>query len=317
MLQDNDLIKVLDNPLQPAAVAPISFAPSIPEMSDEEIYKRKIGVVEAEIEDNCIEHGIRGILKHGDIMNMISEYSEEDKQARVHGRFQHLTGLVLKKMSRQIHVIRPFQIRPQDFCVIELLDCHPRNPDAVMWVAFNEKGEKYVVDELYENFANVDDMEYKIKRKADQYRVLQRRADPSAWIEDQHTRVSLAKMLAERGLHYIPASKERTQGITLINYALDYEIKNIEGQELLVKKPMLYFFESAVRTIWEAEHWQYNEWTGKAAEKRNQSEKPMDKDDHQMENLGRALLDEVPFVQMPTKQNNQVLGTMPTIDPFD
>lgn len=309
-MDNNDLIQVVGNQLEPMRAAS--------ELTDEEIYHRKIGVIEADIEANCIEHGIRGILEHKNIMAMISEYTEEDKQARVYGKFQHLTGIVFKKFNRRIHVVKPFFPKPQDFCVLELLDPHPRNPDAVMWVAIDTKGRKFVIDELYEKFASVDDMAFKIKQKGSQYRIIQRRADPSLWNPSQTDRsiVTLGDRLHERGLLYIPASKKRTMGIQLINDALDYQAHETNGQIEFVKEPTLYVFETAIRTIWEFEHWQYAEWSGKSIEKKDPSEKPQDKDDHMMENLGRALLDEPPFAIMPAAGNISNVGTHPTIDPY-
>lgn len=306
---DDNLVQIIDE-------AEEQFRPAIA-VSDEEVYKRKIGVIEAGIEDNCKEHGTRGILEHNDIMNMIAEYDEEDKQARIYGKFQHLTGLVFKKFSRQIHVIKPFVLNPKDWCVLELLDPHPRNPDAVMWVAFDKHGRRIVADEIYKNYSgNLDQMAFEIQNKASQYRVIQRRADRAAWNEDQHTEVgnnSLAKKLALKGLDYIPASKERTNGIRLIGNALDYQMLG-ESKEFL-KPPMLYVFDTCLRTIWEFEHWQYNEWSGKAAERKNQSEKPQDKDDHMMENLGRSFLDEIAFEEVPT-YSVQSQGEYPSLDPY-
>jgi len=341
-MDDQSLIRVLDNPLQvnteastePQPVEKIPVEATVPssdqftdagkmviedrivQQDDEQpAYRRKIGVIEADIESNCKEHGVRGILKHENIMAMISEYSEDDKQARIYGKFQHLTGLVYKKFSRKIHVIRPFVPNPRDYCVIELLDPHPRNPDAVLWVAIDAKGRKFIVDELYLKFHGIDEMVMRIKSKADQYRIVQRRADPAAWVEDQHTRMTLYKMLYERGLTYIPASKDRSHGTTLVQNALDYQVVRIGESEEMVKPPMLYVFDTCVRTIWEFEHWQYSEWTGKAKERKDPSEKPQDKDDHQMENIGRAFLDEIPFVPMP-KKIQQNIQSIPTLDPF-
>lgn len=293
------------------------FAPSTPAISDEEVYRRKIGVVEAGIEDNCKQHGTRGILDHADIMNMIAEYDDEDKQARIFGKFQHLTGLIFKKFNRKIHVIKPRELNPKDWCVIELLDCHPRVPDALMWVAFNRQGTRIIVDELFKEYSSFDNEIFEIKQKANQYRIIQRRADPSAWNEDQHqdkTQDSTAKKFRTKGLEYIPASKKRGAGIRLIKDALDYEL--LANSNEFVKSPMLYVFENCVRTIFEFEHWQWNEYTGKTAEKRGQSEKPVDKDDHMMEDLGRAFLDPIEFEEMRTYSNNSGQGEAPVLDPF-
>ena len=281
-------------------------------------YQRKIGVVEADIESNCIEHGVRGILEHRHIEAMISEYTEEDKQARVYGKFQHLTGLVFKIFNPKIHIIKPFLPRPSDFMVIERLDPHPRNPDAVMWVAIDVKGRKFVVDELFEKFSSVEEMAFKIKKTGSQYRIVQRQADPSAWTpaSSERSDVTLASRLNDLGLHYNMASKQRTMGIQLIQDALFYQANEVNGVYQYTQEPMLYVFDTCVRTIWEFEHWQYNEYSGKGADKKDVSEKPQDKDDHMMENLGRCLLDEPSFkiAEGYSTQSNQ--GSMPASDPY-
>ena len=80
---------------------------------------------------------------------------------------------------------------------------------------------------------------------------------------------------------------------------------------------MLYIFETCERTIWEFEHWQYNEYSGKAADRKDQSEKPQDKDDHMIENLGRALIHETDFVIMPQPGTVSNFRSMPKLDPND
>ncbi len=280
-------------------------------------YRRRIGVVEADIESNCIEHGVRGILEHKNIMAMISEYSEDDKQARVYGKFQHLTGLVFKTFSRKVHVKKPFIPNAQDYMVIELLDPHPRNPDAVMWVAIDSKGRKFIIDELFEKFSSVEEMAYKIKQKGSQYRIVQRRADPSAWTPASSDRsdVTLASRLDLLGLTYMQASKQRTMGIQLIQDALFYQANEVSGSLEFIQEPMLYVFETCERTIYEFEHWQYSEYSGKGADKKDQSEKPMDKDDHMMENLGRVFLDEPSFRPYVASHMITNVGSYPSLDP--
>lgn len=67
----------------------------------------------------------------------------------VYGKFQHLTGMVFKQFNTRVHVIKPFHINRRDFVVVEAIDPHPRNPDAVVWIATDAKGRRFVVDELY------------------------------------------------------------------------------------------------------------------------------------------------------------------------
>lgn len=268
-------------------------------------------VIEADVWANSVSKGVRGRLTDRDINRMIAEYSEEDKQARIYGKFQHLTGLVFKEFSRNIHVIKPFEINKRDFVVAERLDPHPRNPDACLWVAVDKNGTKFVCDELYIK-ATTDELAARIKQKASQYRIYDRRIDPAAFIEDQHTNQSLAKVLRSLGLDYLPASKSRTLAIQKIHDALDFR----QSGEQITRPPELYVFDTCQRTIWEFEHWQYQEYTGKTAERKSPSEKPMDRDDHAMECLGRALIDNPKWSEYIPPRHGTFEASTPILDPY-
>lgn len=278
--------------------------------------KRKVAVVHADIEANCKQHGVRGILEHRDIERMIAEYDDEDKQARIYGKFQHLTGLVFKRFSRKIHVIKPFKITKADYSVYERFDPHPRNADAVGWYAVNKYGQKFVIDEVRMNGSTAE-VATEIKKRDSMYRIVDRKADPWIFNKDQHhdgSVKSIAQEFEDQGLYYERASKERTQAITKISDALEYQ--EVGGK--LVVLPDLFVFNTCVEHIWEFEHWQYHEYKGKAAEYRSRSEKPQDKDDHMMENLGRFLIDDPQFVfYVPEHYNDSYLSANEDLDPFN
>jgi phage terminase large subunit-like protein len=257
--------------------------------------------IEADIEDNCKQHGVRGILEHGDIEKMIAEYDEDDKQARIHGKFQHLTGLVFKNFNRKIHVIKPFKISHADFCAYEALDPHPRNPDALLWVAVDNSGNKFVIDEYYRS-GTTSELAVNIHKRSGLYRIVDRIADPAAFVQDQHqidpeAQTLAGKLLNDHGIEYRPATKDRDAANRRIKDALDYEMK---GEEILYA-PELYIFDTCLRTIYEIEHYQWDEWHGKISERKDPREKAMDRDDHMIENLGRILVQEPVFIRMAPK----------------
>lgn len=279
----------------------------------QEIAKGQRKYIEAPVEAACKEHGIRGHLNHADIEKMIAEYDEDEKQARVYGKFQHLVGLIFKTFSRQIHVIPSFQIDMRNYCVYEFLDPHPRNPDAVLWIAVDRKGRKFVVDELYIKCQNgAEELAENIKRKSSAFRVVRRMCDPSAFITDQHTGRSLASRLSDYGLDYLEASKTRTASDKRIQEALHF-VQLPTGE--FVQEPEFYIFDHNKRTIFEMEHYRWDEWTGKTGENRDAKEKPVDKDDHMIENLGRCLIQEPVFVPMPMRDAQIVQPK--SLDPYD
>jgi hypothetical protein len=231
---------------------------------------------------------------------MVAEYPEDERQARIYGKFQHLIGLVYKSWNRNIHVIEPFALNPQDYIVYHALDPHPRNEDAGVWIAVDRKGRKYLVDEFYANPESVKQLAWAIKQKNSQYRMAQPfLLDPSAFITDQHTQRNLGAMLKDEGLSYIEASKARAASDERIRVALDYTEKNGD----LLRPPELYVFSNCKRFIYEIEHYRWQEWKGKAAEEHNRKEKPVDKDDHTIESVGRILFQEPAFREMSAQRS--------------
>lgn len=273
-------------------------------------YKRKVAYIEAGIESACREHGIRGHLRHEDIQNIIAEYSEDEKQARIYGKFQHLVGLVFKQFTPKVHVIPPFNVTLRDFTVYEFLDPHPRNPDAVMWVAVDKHGTKYVIDELFIKVAGEEDLAGRIKNKASQYRVVKRMADPWIFVPNQHNEdgKTLGMKLADLGLSYLEATKARTMADRRIADALTY----VEVNGFMLKAPEVYVFNTCKRTIFELEHYRWQEHTSKAADSHDPKGKPVDKDDHMIENLGRALYNEPAFIPMTKNTPHEA----PNLDPY-
>lgn len=273
-----------------------------------------IAHIEADVEAACKQHGVRGHLEHDDIQRMISLYSEEDRQARVKGQFQHLVGLRFKQFNRKIHVIRPFEVSLKDFTVYHSLDPHPRTEDAGLWLAVNRQGTKFIVDELWLKCqGGTAELATRVKEKNSMYRMERNTIDPSAAIEDQHTGSSLVKRLFELGVTYIPATKARTMSDKRIEDALTYQ--QLPGHDEMLKAPEVYIFDTCQRLIWEMEHYRWDEWQGKSIDKHSKKQTTIDKDDHTIECLGRLLYQEPQFYEMPVYTEYEMPEEDP--DPYD
>lgn len=274
---------------------------------------KTIAHIQAGVEAACKEHGVRGHLEHSHIENMIAQYGEDEKQARIHGKFHHLIGLRFKRFSRPIHVIRPFQITSKDYTVYHSLDPHPRTNDAGVWLAVDRRGVKFIIDELWLKCeGGTEELAMRVKEKNSLYRVERNIIDPSAMIEDQHMQTSLAKRLSGFGLHYVEASKARRQSDKRIEDALAYQ--QLPNQTEMVKAPEFYIFDTCTQLIWEMEHYRWAEWKGRTADDHGKKQTTLDKDDHMIENLGRLLFQEPQFHEAPSW--NPKPAVIPNYDPY-
>jgi len=272
---------------------------------------REVCYIEADVESACSTHGVRGHLDHDHIVRMISEYDEQDKQARIYGKFQHLAGLVFKQFRRNVHVIKPFKLDRDKWSVYHALDTHPRNPDAGLWVAVNKDGKKIVCSELYEN-GTTSELAQRIKERDYEYNVVQRLLEPAAFIEDQHTEQSLAILLENLGLYYEKGSKRRSDALQRIMDAFDFEKKG----DAFLKEPELYIFDNCQRTIWELEHYVWDEWNGRTGDNKMPKETPIDKNDHLIECMGRIMLAEPRFQEYNFQGESAIIMETDSLDPY-
>ena len=246
-----------------------------------------------DIEENCLEHGTRGILKHKDIERMLKSYPPEELEARARGRFGHLIGLVFPQFDRKIHVIEPFKVKSSDFSVVMACDPHPRLPDKATWIAIDRQGRYFVCDELSMR-AKTEELAQGIKDKESigGYRVTERLIDPSAdWVDkhDIDSRTLRDRLDEDYKLYFDLGSKERDNARRFIADKVGYE-KNKEGQ--MTKPPMLYVFNTCRETIREFENYIWDEWKGRRGDEKDKKQKPVDKNDHHIENIGRILLND-------------------------
>lgn len=271
----------------------------------DEIYDKRDGVnqdyVTADVEDNCKEHGVRGILSHSDIERMAAQYPDDEKEARLHGKFGHLLGLVHKKFDTKIHVIDPIKSNPDEYTVYMALDTHPRVEDAAIWMAVDRKGQKYIIGEIKFETTDTDvEMAEKIKKREIGWNVADRLLDPSGFIEDQRgLEKSFADRLSDQGLLFRKGSKDLIGCIRKTNEALDYQMK---GDQMVVK-PEVFICSNCVNLIRELQNYVWDEYTGKGADQKDPKQSPKDINDHFVEDLHRLLIEDFKY-QDPVLQKS-------------
>lgn len=281
---------------------------------DEKMDGKFVNMVEAEMEDNCKIHGVRGFLEHVNIKRIADAFPADEKEARVFGRFGHLIGRVHKKFKREIHVIRPFPLNPKDFTVYQALDPHPRVPDHGIWMAVDRNGTKFICSEIRHAGTTKELAErMKAHELSMKFRMADRIIDPSAFVDDQHREdPSVGSKLLEFGLHFIKGSKDLQAGIKRLDDALDYQVK---GGEMIVK-PEIFIFDTCRITIKQLEEYVWEDWVGRGADSKQPKSRPRDKEDHQVENLHRILLHEPKFIPYIPNKGTIRQEEMKDLDPY-
>ena len=295
---------------------PLTYSAWIKEWMDEHADGVYADYVEAEMEDNCSLHGVRGILDHSNIKRIADGFAEDEKEARVFGKFGHLIGRVHKSFSRKIHVIKPFPLNEKLYTTYKALDPHPRAPDHALYMSVDSKGTKYITGEVISGGSTKELYErMKAFEASMHYRIETKIIDPSAYNDDQHREdKSVGSMLYDLGESYVKGSKDLMAGIKRTNDALDYQVQ--EGR--MVMPPELYVFDTCTVCIKQLEEYVWQEWKGPAKDTKQLNARPVDRNDHNVENLQRLLLHEPTFVhfQMSKAATGDYQAELDALDPY-
>lgn len=223
-----------------------------------------------------------GITEDG-VKDFAKKLTDEEKSARLHGKPSYMMGLVYPQFNRRTHMIERFPI-PTNWPVDIALDIHPRERQAVLFVATDPRNERYGCEEIWEH-GDGDSIADEILRRISRndYRVNKIIIDPLSkstgeaqrGVDENSTFHKIQRKLWQHDYTLEVASKDKTSGVL--------EVRNhLLGPN---KKPSIWFFEDLVRVLFEFEGYMYKDG------------KIMDEDDHQMENLYRLLLCDTHYVE--------------------
>ena len=215
-----------------------------------------------------------GITQEG-VDQFASKITDEEKEARLHGKPAYMSGMVYPSFSRkpypQGHLCERFPV-PTDWIVDIAIDVHPREKQAALFVATNPQNFRYAVEEIWEHGDPewiADEIIRIITRNA--FRVGKIVIDPFSKGDSNNANTvydKIDKILFAHGHELFVATKDKLAGIHSVR-------RHLKGPN---KTPSLVFFKDLVRTIWEIEGYMFDKGS------------PIDKDDHMMENLYRILL---------------------------
>lgn len=151
-------------------------------------HSERSALVTADIEDNCKEHGIRGILEHKHIERMMAEWDPEQLEARAHGKFMHLASVIFgNSFKREIHVVSDDLKAPEGSQWFTIVDPARGKPWAIAtgWV---DPTQRIVFDDEYpkEDWLRCKETKNTLRDYADILRLMEASHFPEWRIIDRH-----------------------------------------------------------------------------------------------------------------------------------
>lgn len=213
-----------------------------------------------------------------------ADLTEDERQCRIQGLPLELAGLIYKEFSWNKHVLKEVpngwgsMIDPaQDNTIYYALDPHPRTPHAVLFCAvtpwnthiyFRDIFRPVTARELAGDILGVFKSPRGFTRQIGRAIM-----DPLGFIEEPSTKTNMSTELANFGLFLDKATK-----------ALDYGI--IRCRQQLKMPGAIFFTPDCSRTLWEIQRYCWDQ----------EKQRPLDENDHMMENFYRLELSDMRWV---------------------
>ncbi len=234
---------------------------------DDEIF-----VVTVDIRDNPY-------LAEDAIKQFEASLTPDEREARLHGRFMHLSGLVYKEFNTNYHIVEPFTIK-KNWTRYMCIDPHPRMPTACVWVAVDEHDNHWVYDELWLQDMNIEQISNAIHAQEGELTPLVRLIDPASDNDDRLAGgFNIRKEFMKYGI-YCQKANNNELGRYKIKQSLTVKYNKMMGREA----PQQHVMSNCQRTLYEYQHYIYEDRRSRK-EEYNQKEKPKDKDNHMMDCL--------------------------------
>lgn len=228
--------------------------------------------------------------KAEDIKEFESTLTEGQRQCRMQGIPLSMEGIVYKQFKHEEHVFSkpPFGWEamdrpPSDYTVRVAIDPHPETPHAVLFAATSPSGQVFFFNEIFEHCI-ADRLCDRIADVLVGYEPLVYLMDPAGFIENPTDGSSMANVFDERGMYVEKAPKDLVRGIMETQMILDKRILTPAGARV----PKLMFSSHLEETLFEFDHYEWNP---------KKPNKPIDKDDHMMENLYRMVITGLDYVE--------------------
>ena len=241
-------------------------------------------------ENECFVASIKDnpYIDLGEIKRVEDGFYDEEREARMEGRFVEFAGLIYKEFDPQVHLVKRFTI-PHNWIKIRGLDPGLNNPTAVVWLAIGPDDECFIYDEYYQTDRTIKEFATEIKAQSGGAKISYTIIDPAACSRNPaHPELkSVREEYARHGIWTQPGNNDVSFGINSVKELLRTNPKS--------GRPKLFIFDDLrnikkemVRYRWDT-HLHH-------AETKNPKEKPKKVQDHLMDALRYVIASNPQFV---------------------
>ncbi len=240
-----------------------------------------------------------GYLTEEAIKDFEKTLSPDEKEARLHGKFLHLSGLIFKEFNPDIHVLTGVQPKAHWYRIMAI-DPHPRLPTACIWMAIDEKDRLFVYDELaFEG--SLTDLASAIRAQEGNFPAHRRLIDPASDHEDRLAGgFNVRKELMKNKIYCERANNDVELGLSRFHEALSPSIQQLTGK----MEPRLKISGLCSGLIYELQHYIWSEYK-MLPEEHDPKQKPMKKNDHFIDCV-RYILNANPVYHNLTEEDEEV-----------
>jgi len=254
-----------------------------------------VKVVTTDIRDN--PH-----LSEDAIKDFEASLTPEEKEARIHGRFLHLSGLIYKEFNPAVHIVEPIHVKDH-WTRYFSIDPHPRTPTACLWLAVDPQENLWIYDELWIGDMDLESVAHAIHAQEGGRTPNLRFIDP-AMDEDNELAggFNVRKELMKFGIFTTRANTDSFLGRNRIKQALIPRYSKMAGTEV----PRLRVTRNCTQTIYEFTHYIWDEYA-RGRDDLDPKQRPKKKNDHMMDNLKYIMNADPSYMNASDEQEEQLV----------
>lgn len=210
---------------------------------------------------------------------LIASITDEEKEARVHGKFLHLSGRIYKEFDTAVHLIDKLPEGWQRWPVYFVLDPADRRPHHGVWATIDPLDNLYVFDELvFKGTIKDTSKEILIRERTNGIKCLDviRILDPNKG--NTPSAVSGLKLIDEFASHAVYFTANVNDDLALGHLAVKERLSYDRSKPVSsTNHPKIYFIREKTREcVKQILSYVWDDWRGKGAASRSEKEKPKD-----------------------------------------